>query len=396
MKNFYNFFLEKYIKNFYDNSKAVFILSIVASIYFAVFGGVFAVTGEFTRIGGEILELFGLDLSTYSYYQKQNLSGTMISRTDGVMIIGLILGCLFSASVANKIALRKISSKVRFTQALVGGILAGFGARLAWGCNLANFFTGLPYFSLHTWVFCLFMCLGVLACINVLKMDIFMPKLDIVKTSTPRLKIDTKINQKNKIIFFISIVLFVGFFAYLLANDTKKLPLALIFGVVFGWIIQKGQICFTSCFRDLFYFGRARFALSMFVAMFVCSFFIFFLLNNGYNAKVLQISIGLCVGAFLFGFGIVFAGGCECGFLYRAFEGQTHFMVVGVGNIIGTMLIALNYDYLPKWFLEGSKVKLEGLGGFFTSSGLFLASIVLIYIISKIVSKKIQLAKDIK
>lgn len=40
-------------------------------------------------------------------------------------------------------------------QALLGGIIAGFGARLAMGCNLAAFFTGIPQFSLHAWFFAL-------------------------------------------------------------------------------------------------------------------------------------------------------------------------------------------------------------------------------------------------
>jgi len=30
-----------------------------------------------------------------------------------------------------------------------------FGARLAMGCNLAAFFTGIPMFSLHAWAFML-------------------------------------------------------------------------------------------------------------------------------------------------------------------------------------------------------------------------------------------------
>ncbi len=38
-------------------------------------------------------------------------------------------------------------------QAIIGGIIAGFGARLAMGCNLAAFFTGIPQFSLHAWFF---------------------------------------------------------------------------------------------------------------------------------------------------------------------------------------------------------------------------------------------------
>lgn len=372
-------FIQTYFKEFYSNTKAVMILSIIATIYFAVFGGVFAVTGEFTRIGGEILELFGKDLSSYSYYQKQNLNGTMLTRVDGVMIIGLIIGCLLSASIANKVYLRKIASKTRFFQALIGGILAGFGARLAWGCNLANFFTGLPYFSLHTWVFAIFMMFGVIASLLVLKMKIFAPRYEVIKTNSPQLKIDTKIEFKNKIILVLSLFAFLGFFVYLVFNDIKNLPMALVFGVIFGWLIQKGQICFTSCFRDLFLFRRYSFAIALFLSMLVASIFVFALLNKGgYNAKVLEISLGLCLGAFIFGFGIVFAGGCECGFLYRAVEGQTHFMVVGIGNIIGTMLIALNYDYLPKWFLSGEKVQLSGYTGLIINIALFLISIALI------------------
>lgn len=379
-------FKHTYLDNFYSNSKAVILLSIMATLYFAIFGGVFAVTGEFTRIGGEILELFGIDLSSYTYYQKQNLNGTMLTRVDGVMIIGLIIGCLLAASIANKVYFRKIASKTRFFQALIGGILAGFGARLAWGCNLANFFTGLPYFSLHTWVFAIFMMFGVIVAILTLKIKIFAPKYEMIKTNTPQLKIDSKINQKNKIIFFLSLSAFFVFFIYLAINDTKNLPIALVFGLIFGWLIQKGQICFTSCFRDLFLFKRYGFSLALFISMLIASIFVFALLNKGYNAKVLEISLALCVGAFIFGFGIVFAGGCECGFLYRAVEGQTHFMVVGVGNILGTMLIALNYDYLPKWFLAGEKIKLSGYSGFSINLALFLISIALILFFAR--SKK--------
>lgn len=377
-------FYKKYLSSFYNNSAAVMILSLFCVLYFAIFGGVFAVTGEFTRIGGEILELFGMDLSSYSYYQKQNLNGTILTRVDGVMIIGMCFGCLMAAAFSNKIAFRKIASKTRFFQALIGGILAGFGARLAWGCNLANFFTGLPYFSLHTWVFAIFMCLGVYAAILLVKLPIFAPKAKMIKVSSASLKIDEN-RQKKSFIFacILSFIFALVFILFLIFAVKVNLAIALLFGAIFGWLIQKGQICFTSCFRDLFLFKRANFAIALFFSMFIASFFVYALLNNGLNAKVLEISIGLCVGAFLFGFGIVFAGGCECGFFYRMLEGQSHFFVVGVGNILGTMLIALNYDKLPKWFLNGEKIKLSGANSLLIESALFLISICLIYLYSR-------------
>ncbi|EHN6894911.1 YeeE/YedE family protein, partial [Campylobacter upsaliensis] len=135
-------FKQKYLVNFWDNYKALVALGILSAVYFGIFGSVWAVTGEMTRWGGEFLELFGVDLSSYSYYQKQNLSGTPLTRTDGLMLIGMFVGCFIAALWANKVKWRLPASKIRIFQALVGGALAGFGARLAFGCNLANFFTG--------------------------------------------------------------------------------------------------------------------------------------------------------------------------------------------------------------------------------------------------------------
>ena len=52
------------------------------------------------------------------------------------------------------------------------------------------------------------------------------------------------------------------------------------------------------------------------------------------------------VGGLLFGFGIVLAGGCETGWMYRAVEGQVHYWWVGLGNIIGATLLAAWWDEL--------------------------------------------------
>ena len=36
--------------------------------------------------------------------------------------------------------------------AVVGGLLLGFGARLAYGCNIGAYFSGIASGSLHGWV----------------------------------------------------------------------------------------------------------------------------------------------------------------------------------------------------------------------------------------------------
>ncbi|MBN0872347.1 YeeE/YedE family protein, partial [Pseudomonas aeruginosa] len=74
--------------------------------------------------------------------------------------IGMFGGCLAAALWANNVKLRLPRSRIRIAQAVAGGIIAGFGARLAMGCNLAAFFTGIPQFSLHAWLFAIATAIG--------------------------------------------------------------------------------------------------------------------------------------------------------------------------------------------------------------------------------------------
>lgn len=51
------------------------------------------------------------------------------------MILGMFGGCFAAALWANNVKLRMPRSRIRIMQAIIGGIIAGFGARLAMGCN---------------------------------------------------------------------------------------------------------------------------------------------------------------------------------------------------------------------------------------------------------------------
>ena len=381
-----NSFKQKYLINFWDNSRAMITLGILSAVYFGIFGGVWAVTGEMTRWGGEFLELLGMDLNGYSYYQKQNLNGTPLTRTDGIMLIGMFIGCLVAALLANKVKFRLPASNIRIFQAIVGGILSGYGARLAFGCNLANFFTGLPYFSLHTWFFGVFMVLGIYLGVKLCNTSFFKPKAKLQCANKENIPL-LKQNSRAKFHFVLGSILFVSFLIWVcylvlvngnISTQSKQslLALALIFGFAFGFIISRGQICFTACFRDLFLFGRENAIKGALIGMIIASLIAFAFILHGHNSKLIELSPAVAIGAFLFGFGIVFAGGCECGWTYRACEGQSHFMIVGIANIIGTMILALTYDFLPSAFKEGVKINLlnefGNLGGFFINLALFI------------------------
>ncbi len=379
-------FKQRYIVNFWDVGKAMVALGVLSAVYFGVLGGVWAVTGEMTRWGGEFLELFGFDTSPYSYYKIQNLNGTPLTRTDGVMLIGMFIGALVAALWANKVKFRLPASGVRVFQAIVGGFLSGFGARLAFGCNLADFFTGLPYFSLHTWLFTIFMVLGIYLGVKLCSTPFFKPKAPLIRVDNETglgIVRDKSRAARHSLFGSLVFIAFLGWVCYLIATNpaldvkvrASLLSVALIFGFAFGFIISKGQVCFTSCFRDLFLFGREIALKGAIIGMILATLIAFAFMMWGHSAKVVDVSLAVAVGAFLFGFGIVFAGGCECGWAYRACEGQVHFMIVGLANVLGTIVLALTYDLMPQGFKQGVKVQLlqefTPLGGLFITLAMF-------------------------
>lgn len=195
--NFWKNFKKNFLINFWSPIPAVIALGVLSAYYFGITGTYWAVTGEFTRWGGHILQAFNVDLSTWGYYQIMNMQGNSFTRVDGVMIIGMFAGCIAAAFWGNNVKFRLPSSKIRVFQALIGGIIAGFGARLGMGCNLASFFTGIPQFSLHAWIFTVAMIIGVYFGAKFTLLPMFRSKMKMQKVSCVKSleKDETKINN---------------------------------------------------------------------------------------------------------------------------------------------------------------------------------------------------------
>src|SRR5699024_10546858 len=66
-------------------------------------------------------------------------------------------------------------------------------------------------------------------------------------------------------------VLYIGLIIYFFASGQKLLGLGALFGLAFGILIERGQICFTSAFRDLFLVGRSIMAKAIIMGMAVSS-----------------------------------------------------------------------------------------------------------------------------
>ncbi|WP_287400049.1 selenium metabolism membrane protein YedE/FdhT [Nitrosomonas sp. H1_AOB3] len=341
-------FRAQYLVRFWSPIPALLALGVASAYYFAITGTFWAVTGEFTRWGGHIAALLGFSPQQWSYFQLIGLNGSPLERIDGVMIIGMFAGALCAALWAGNVQLRWPTSRRRLAQGLIGGIIAGFGARLAMGCNLAAFFTGIPMFSLHAWAFMLTTVIGAWIGVKLCLLPFLRTPLRL-DTAPSSLFADTaslarRARLQNRLGLLIA-VLVLGFAAWRF-ETSLVLGLAVLFGVFFGAVIERGQICFTSAARDLWTTGRTRIAYGILLGMVVACLGTFGAIALGATPKIFWMGPNAALGGLLFGIGIVLAGGCETGWMYRAMEGQVHFWIVGIGNVIGGTLVAIFWDEL--------------------------------------------------
>lgn len=356
MKNLYT----KLFGNYWSPYVAMSVAGILSAIYFGITGSVWAVTGEFTRLGGHILEFFGVDISDWAYFDLVKMNGTTWTRTDGWIVWGMFIGAMITILLSSSFKIRIPKQKRRYVQGLVGGIIAGFGARLALGCNLAAFFTGVPQFSLHSWIFIVATAIGTFFGAKVVntrwwKGKPVLTKGSIAPSTKPKRNIQPLVGAIVGLAYTALIV-------YFFVTGRNMLGTAAIFGAAFGILIERGQICFTSAFRDLWISGRATMTKAITLGMAISSVAtLIIILVYGIDPITKIAAPSTFVGGLLFGIGIVMAAGCETGMMYRLMEGQVVFLPVFIGNILGATGLAYAWDHLGIYDLlvkSGSKVNL--------------------------------------
>ena len=372
-----------FLIKFWSPVPAVIAAGILSTYYFGITGTFWAVTGEFTRWGGQLLQLAGVHTEEWGYFKLIHLDGTPLTRIDGMMIIGMFGGCFAAALWANNVKLRLPQHRIRIVQAVIGGIIAGFGARLAMGCNLAAFFTGIPQFSLHAWFFAVATAIGSWLGARFTLLPLFRRPVKMQKVSAASPLTQNADQARRR--FRLGMLIFAGMigWALLTAMNQPKLGLAMLFGVGFGLLIERAQICFTSAFRDMWITGRTLMAKAIIFGMAASAIGIFSYIQLGVEAKIMWAGPNAVLGGLLFGFGIVLAGGCETGWMYRAVEGQMHYWWVGLGNVIGSTILAYYWDDLsPSLATSWDKINLLNtfgpLGGLLVTYLMLFAALMLI------------------
>jgi uncharacterized protein len=125
-----------------------------ATLYLA--GRPWGITSAFALWGSKILATSGVDVASWGYWQvparAHSLQQSLFADVTSVMDFGIILGALIAAGLAGKFSPSWTVPMRSLAAAVIGGLLLGYGARLAYGCNIGAYFSGISSASLHGWL----------------------------------------------------------------------------------------------------------------------------------------------------------------------------------------------------------------------------------------------------
>jgi len=134
-------------------------------------------------------------------------------------------------------------------------------------------------------------------------------------------------------------------------------------GLAFGFILQRSRLCFASAFRDLFLMREGRNMKAILAGLAVATAGFALLMQKAIpdagagalpnQAHVVPASLALVIGGALFGTGMVVAGGCVSGSLYRVGEGYVASAAALVGVLGGLELAAHSWNW---WYVHSISI----------------------------------------
>ncbi|SKA81264.1 hypothetical protein SAMN05443428_10437 [Caloramator quimbayensis] len=159
-----NVYYKKFLKEPWSYTAGAVVLAALNIGMFASTGKPWGVTSPFATWAAKIYQSMGGHPETWAYFKSaanaEALKNSIWLDLHSVSDIGIIFGALLATLLASQFKIKKIKSVRQVIAAILGGLLMGYGARIAFGCNIGALFSGVASMSLHGWVYMIFIFLG--------------------------------------------------------------------------------------------------------------------------------------------------------------------------------------------------------------------------------------------
>ena len=320
---------------FYENWSVMLgglLIGIMSVITFA-WARPWGVAGGLRNWGDWFFSLIGV-------YEKAPFSPLL--STNSILTLGLLWGAFGSALMSKQFSLR-MAPPFELLKGVVGGILMGIGAAMAGGCNVGGFYTAVSALSLGGLAMMVGLLIGAYLGLRYLYWEL--EHLPTGATGGDPGK------AKEKGIDWVSMEPYLGvviFFAAIVAAGAysrqayTRIGGLLLCGVAFGVIIQRTRFCFVRAFRDPFMTGEGDMARAVSVSIMISLLGFAALKWTGLRGEEVYVTqtfwFGSLVGGAVCGFGMLLAGGCGSGSVWRAGEGHVKLILAVVCFALSTSL----------------------------------------------------------
>ncbi len=289
-----------------------------SGLFWGVFGGVKLWGDYFNNFIG-IGPLLGI---------KQELDSPLMHRIS-LMDITLVIGAFSAALLSQQFRISR-PPNLEFVWGALGGALMGIGATFAGGCTTGGFFVPLTFSSPSGWV----MWAGLLAgAIIGLKLLLWTMENITWGTKAPEIK---PVRFKGAFPWIGTLVIaciLIWSINWWSSENKMEVQRAILvvtgFGI--GFILHRSRFCFSRVFREPFMTGEGEMTKAMIFAIALGAPVGAVLIANEtvdpYLVAPTRFWIGSLIGGLVFGIGMIFAGGCASGSLWRVGEGHLKLVV---------------------------------------------------------------------
>jgi uncharacterized membrane protein YedE/YeeE len=259
---------------------------------------------------------------------KSELDSPLMHRIS-LMDITLVLGAFSAALLSQQFRVSR-PPNLEFIWGALGGTLMGVGATFAGGCTTGGFFIPLTFSSPSGWIMWAGLLVGA---IIGLKLLLWTMENVTWGTAAPPVK-----PARFKGAYpWIGALVMAGILLWAVlwwGSDNKmevQRAILVLAGFGIGFVLHRSRFCFSRVFREPFMTGEGEMTKAMILALAVGAPVGAVLLANEtidpYLAVPTRFWIGSLIGGLVFGIGMIFAGGCASGSLWRVGEGHLKLVV---------------------------------------------------------------------
>jgi hypothetical protein len=330
-----------------------------SGLFWGVFGGI-KLWGDYLNNAIGLGSLLGI---------KEQLESPLMHRIS-LMNITLVLGAFSAALLSRQFHLNR-PPPLEYVWAALGGTLMGIGAVLAGGCTTGGFFVPLTFSSAAGWAMWVGLLFGA-----VIGLKLLLWTLEYITWGCAPATVWSARLKKWYPWFGAMVAVLILFWCWSWWNsdEDKKAVRALlvIAGFGIGFVLHRSRFCLSRVFREPFMTAEGEMTRALILAVALGAPVGAALISYGtidpYLAIPSRFWLGSMLGGLIFGIGMVFAGGCASGSLWRVGEGHLKLVVAVIffawsgstaGAIIGEFgLLTPDFDID---FLDGV-AEITGLG----------------------------------